>query len=301
MKLNFTGKGTGVALVTPFLNNGEIDFAGLEKITHSVIAGGVDYIVALGTTAEVVTLKKEERAAVLKCITNVNQNRVDVVIGIGGNNTFELLETFETTDFTSISGILSVTPYYNKPTQQGLLAHYQSLAKNAPKPIILYNVPGRTACNLLPQTAIELTKTTDKIIGIKEASGNIQQVMELLVQKPAHFTVLSGDDNLNFSILALGGEGVISVSANAFPKLVSQLAKNALNGNWELARSIHYQLFELTNALFEQGNPAGIKAVLAQMGFCEPVVRLPLVKADDAFYAKLKKLTETALTSANPI
>ena len=278
MKLNFTGKGTGVALVTPFLNNGEIDFAGLEKITHSVIAGGVDYIVALGTTAEVVTLKKEERAAVLKCITNVNQNRVDVVIGIGGNNTFELLETFETTDFTGISGILSVTPYYNKPTQQGLLAHYQSLAKNAPKPIVLYNVPGRTACNLLPQTAIELAKSTDKIIGIKEASGNIQQVMELLVQKPAHFTVLSGDDNLNFSILALGGEGVISVSANAFPKLVSQLAKNALNGNWELARSIHYQLFELTNALFEQGNPAGIKAVLAQMGFCEPTVRLPLVK-----------------------
>ena len=301
MKRNFTGKGTGVALVTPFLNNGQIDFAGLERITHSVIAGGVDYIVALGTTAEVVTLKKEERTAVLKCITNANQNRVDVVIGIGGNNTFELLETFESTDFTGISGILSVTPYYNKPTQQGLLAHYQILAKNAPKPIILYNVPGRTACNLLPQTAIELAKSTDKIIGIKEASGNIQQVMELLVQKPAHFTVLSGDDNLNFSILALGGEGVISVSANAFPKLVSQLAKNALNGNWELARSIHYQLFELTNALFEQGNPAGIKAVLAQMGFCEPTVRLPLVNADDALYAKLKKLTETVLTSANPI
>ena len=301
MKRNFTGKGTGVALVTPFLNNGQIDFAGLERITHSVIAGGVDYIVALGTTAEVVTLKKEERAAVLKCITNVNQNRVDVVIGIGGNNTFELLETFESTDFTGISGILSVTPYYNKPTQQGLLAHYQILAKNAPKPIILYNVPGRTACNLLPQTAIELAKSTDKIIGIKEASGNIQQVMELLVQKPAHFTVLSGDDNLNYSIMALGGDGVISVSANAFPKLVSQLAKNALNGNWKVARSIHYQLFELTNALFEQGNPAGIKAVLAQMGFCEPTVRLPLVNADDALYAKLKKLTETVLTSANPI
>ena len=301
MKRNFTGKGTGVALVTPFLNNGQIDFAGLERITHSVIAGGVDYIVALGTTAEVVTLKKEERTAVLKCITNANQNRVDVVIGIGGNNTFELLETFESTDFTGISGILSVTPYYNKPTQQGLLAHYQILAKNAPKPIILYNVPGRTACNLLPQTAIELAKSTDKIIGIKEASGNIQQVMELLVQKPAHFTVLSGDDNLNYSIMALGGDGVISVSANAFPKLVSQLAKNALNGNWKVARSIHYQLFELTNALFEQGNPAGIKAVLAQMGFCEPTVRLPLVNADDALYAKLKKLTETVLTSANPI
>ena len=301
MKRNFTGKGTGVALVTPFLNNGQIDFAGLERITHSVIAGGVDYIVALGTTAEVVTLKKEERTAVLKCITNVNQNRVDVVIGIGGNNTFELLETFESTDFTGISGILSVTPYYNKPTQQGLLAHYQILAKNAPKPIILYNVPGRSACNLLPQTAIELAKSTDKIIGIKEASGNIQQVMELLVQKPAHFTVLSGDDNLNYSIMALGGDGVISVSANAFPKLVSQLAKNALNGNWKVARSIHYQLFELTNALFEQGNPAGIKAVLAQMGFCEPTVRLPLVNADDALYAKLKKLTETVLTSANPI
>src|SRR5690606_30394956 len=273
--------GTGVALVTPFLPDGSIDFEGLAKVIDAVTLGGVDYLVALGTTAETPTLSSEEKLQVLQFILDHNQNKKPVVVGIGGNNTQDMLHTLSRYPLDRISGILSVVPYYNKPSQEGIYRHFKMLAEHTEKPIILYNVPGRTATNILPHTAIRLAHEFKHIVAIKEASGNIAQCMELVQHAPAHFQILSGDDNLVLAHIAIGMKGVISVAANCYAKTFSILVRHALNNEFEAARRLHYQLLERINLLFAEGNPTGVKYVLNQQGLIQNVLRLPMVPASE--------------------
>ena len=255
----------------------------------------MDYVVALGTTGESTTLTKEEKKSVVACIAQATEGKAAVVLGLGGNNTAELLAYLDYFDFSNVSGILSVTPYYNKPTQEGLIAHYKMFADHAPRPVILYNVPGRTAVNLLPQSVLVLANEAPNIVGIKEASGILGQAMEIIADKPRGFAVLSGDDNLNYPILALGGDGVISVSANAFPKYVTEMVTLVQNGHFAQAKDLHFKLYRLTNALFEEGNPAGIKALLNSLKYCEKDVRLPLLQASAHLQDKINRLAADLL------
>jgi len=270
-------KGTGVALVTPFKSDQSIDFKALERLVDHVIAHGVQYIVALGTTAETPTLSEAEKMDVLLNVIEKTNRRVPVVAGLGGNSTQAILRDFEKYPLDQVDAILSVSPYYNKPTQNGLLMHFTELDKHTPKPIILYNVPGRTGSNMTAATSIELAKSCEKIIGIKEASGNMVQCMELIQNRPNHFTVLSGDDNLALAQIACGFDGVISVAANCFTANFCELIDHALKGAFSHARKIHYQLLQGLDLLFTEGNPAGVKAFLSEMGLCENVLRLPMV------------------------
>ncbi len=280
--------GAGVALTTPFHKYGTVDFTSLGNLIEHVIAGGIDYIVALGTTSEAATLTEDERKAVLDfIIENVNK-RVPIVVGIGGNNTQLLVETIKHFDFEGIDAILSVTPYYNKPNQKGLYYHYKALASITPMPIILYNVPGRTAVNLSAETTLKLAHEFKNIIGIKEASGNVVQVMNILKDKPKDFLVISGEDSLTDSIVALGGAGVISVTANAYPAEFHQLVKAGLKKNFEEAHKISNALLVFMEAIFEDGNPAGIKAALSIMGLMKNNLRLPLVKVNVPTFNKIK-------------
>lgn len=280
--------GAGVALTTPFHKYGTVDFTSLGNLIEHVIAGGIDYIVALGTTSEAATLTEDERKAVLDfIIENVNK-RVPIVVGIGGNNTQLLVETIKHFDFDGIDAILSVTPYYNKPNQKGLYYHYKALASITPMPIILYNVPGRTAVNLSAETTLKLAHEFKNIIGIKEASGNVVQVMNILKDKPKDFLVISGEDSLTDSIVALGGAGVISVTANAYPAEFHQLVKAGLKKNSEEAHKISNALLVFMEAIFEDGNPAGIKAALSIMGLMKNNLRLPLVKVNVPTFNKIK-------------
>ncbi|RLD75518.1 MAG: 4-hydroxy-tetrahydrodipicolinate synthase [Bacteroidetes bacterium] len=285
-----TIKGTGVALITPFHNYGTIDFTSLGKLTKHVINGGVDFLVALGTTSEAPVLSADEKNAVLNHILEVNDGKVPVIIGVGGNNTQGIVDSLKSIDFEGVSGILSVAPYYNKPNQKGLYFHFKSIAAASPVPVILYNVPGRTSSNISAETTLRLASEFGNIAGIKEASGDLGQVMQIIKNKPEGFSVLSGDDALTYPMLALGADGVISVVANAFPRQFSQMVNLALKGNYEEARSLHYELLELIEALFEDGNPAGIKAALDAMGIAGNNLRLPLVKANKATYNKIATL-----------
>lgn len=280
--------GTGVALVTPFKNQ-EVDFAALEKLVNYVIEGGVNYIVALGTTAETPTLTTEEKKKVLSFIIEKCNGRVPVVCGIGGNNTAEVIHQIkEEYDLSKVAGILSVAPYYNKPTQEGVYQHFKAIASATDKPIILYNVPGRTVINILPATALRLANEFKHIVAIKEASGNFVQCMELVQNKPTHFAVLSGDDDLILPQMAIGMEGVISVAANCFTKDFTGMVNNALKGDFDEARKLHYKMLEGIHLLFTEGNPAGVKCVLNNMGLCENELRLPLVKVSDATAQKIR-------------
>lgn len=285
-------KGTGVALVTPFHNYGTIDFTSLTKLVQHVLNGGVDFLVALGTTSESPVLSSDEKIAVLNHILEVNDDRIPVVLGLGGNNTQQLVDCMKSVDFESISGILSVAPYYNKPNQKGLYYHFKTIAAASPVPIILYNVPGRTSSNISAETTLRLANEFDNITGIKEASGNLGQVMQIIKSKPAGFSVLSGDDALTFPMMTLGAEGVISVVANAYPREYSDMVRNVMNGKIQEAAKIHYSLLEIMNALFEDGNPAGIKAALDHMEIVSNNLRLPLVKANKAVYNKLAFLID---------
>lgn len=283
--------GTGVALVTPFRKQQEtVDFTKLEHLIDAIIASEVDYIVALGTTSEAVTMTESERSAVLEFIVETVGGRKPIVLGLGGNNTLNLTDTIAATNFDGISGILSVAPYYNKPNQRGLLQHYRSVAEASPVPVIIYNVPGRTGVNITAETTLTLATECPNIAGIKEASGNMAQVMELLRQRPEGFSVISGDDSLTLPMLAMGADGVISVIANALPGEMSKMVHLALKGDIKKALPLHYRMLPLMNAIFDEGNPTGIKALMEIQGVINNVLRLPLVKASKQLTNKLSAL-----------
>jgi 4-hydroxy-tetrahydrodipicolinate synthase len=273
-------KGTGVAIVTPFHDSGNIDFGSFEKIIEHIIGGGVNYVVALGTTGESVTLSRDEKVAVLEFVVEITNKRIAVVAGLGGNSTQEVINTIKTTSFDGIDAILSVCPYYNKPQQKGLYGHYKAISGACPVPVILYNVPGRTSLNISSETTLKLASDFKNIIGIKEASGNLMQCMDIIKDKPQDFLVISGDDPLTLPLMSLGADGIISVSANAFPLQISEMVNHCLKGKFAKARPLHYDLLNFTNSLFVDGNPSGIKAALEILGLCKSNVRLPLVKVN---------------------
>ena len=286
-------KGTGVALVTPFLAGGEVDFKGLTNLVNHVVDGGLNYLVVLGTTGETATLSTEEKDQVLAHVKSVNAGRLPIVIGIGGNNTAAVVEEFERFDLKVVDAILSASPYYNKPTQEGIYQHYKVLAEHAPLPLILYNVPGRTASNMTAETTLRLAHTVENIVGIKEASGDLNQVMEIVKGKPSEFAVISGEDVLNFPIIACGGIGVISVLANTLPKLTADVVNLSLNSDNKKARDLHYSSINFTNLLFAEGNPAGVKAALKIQGICDDEVRMPLMKASEKLFNELQQELKT--------
>ncbi|MBR7168378.1 MAG: 4-hydroxy-tetrahydrodipicolinate synthase [Bacteroidales bacterium] len=288
MKVKFSG--TGVALVTPFRKQGTIDFTTLENLVETVINSKVDYIVALGTTSEAATMNERERTAIIDNIIEVVNGRVPIVLGLGGNNTLDIVDKIKNMDFTGIDGILSVSPYYNKPQQRGIYLHYKSISEVSPVPIIMYNVPGRTACNITAETTLQIATDCSNIVATKEASGNMPQVMEILRNKPEGFSVISGDDALTLPMMAMGATGVISVVANAFPKEMSEMVNYALKGDLKKALPLHYKLLPIMNALFEEGNPAGVKAALEIKGIISNNLRLPLVKVSKPLYNKLSNM-----------
>lgn len=288
--MNF--RGTGVALVTPFTSNGAVDTAGLKKLVEHCISGGVEYLVALGTTGESATLNPAEKKLVRESIVEYSAGRVPVVLGIGGNDTARVEEEIRSTDLTSFAAVLSVSPYYNKPTQEGIYQHYRRIAAATDKPIILYNVPGRTGSNITAETTLRLAREVSNIKAVKEASGNLDQIMTIINGKPEGFEVISGDDNLTFPLVALGSIGVISVSGQGFPEIFTPMVRAALDGKMEEARKLHYRLHRVTNLLFAEGNPGGIKVVLEARGICGSAMRQPLWPISEALAAELKKEVE---------
>ncbi len=272
----FPFSGTGVALVTPFKTDFTVDEESLYRIVQHVIKGGVDYLVALGTTSEAPVLSKDEKDLVLKTIRQANAGRLPIVLGIGGNNTSAIVKQLENNNLDGIDAILSVTPYYNKPGQQGLFEHYDALARACPVPIILYNVPGRTAVNMKAVTTLSLAHKHRNIVAVKEASGDLQQIMAIIADKPDHFEVISGDDAITLPLLAVGACGVISVAANAFTRDFSNMVRTQLSGDHDTALELQYKMLKLYDLLFAEGSPAGVKAMLQLMDLCENVVRLPL-------------------------
>jgi 4-hydroxy-tetrahydrodipicolinate synthase len=282
--------GTGVALVTPFLNDKSIDFKGLEKVVNHVINGGVDYIVALGTTGEPATLSQEEKKLVVINIVKTVNRKVPVVLGIGGNNTAEVIDKIHHTDLEGISAILSVSPYYNKPTQRGIFEHFSAIAKESSLPIIVYNVPGRTASNINADTILKLANNHKNIIGVKEASGDLVQIMKIIKSKPDHFSVISGDDALTLPMIYVGCAGVISVIANSHPRQFSDMVRAALKNETKKANSLHFQVLDFIGALFEEGSPAGVKCALELLNICGKEVRLPLVSASVELVSKIQKM-----------
>lgn len=287
MSLRDTLKGTGVALITPFKSDSAVDFESLTKVIEFVIANGVDYLVTLGTTGETPTLDKSEKRAIVDHTLQTVDGRVPVVIGIGGNNTNELLKDLKEFPLKEVAAVLSASPYYNKPSQEGLYQHYKALAEASTKPIILYNVPGRTGRNLNADTTLKLAQLSN-IAGIKEASGDLGQCMQIIKDKPQDFLVVSGDDNLALPQMACGMHGVISVAANCFPKQFSKMVNYCLEGNFEEARAAHYDLLEGYDLLFVENNPAGVKAFLAEMGIIQNYLRLPLTPLSENFHKKVK-------------
>jgi 4-hydroxy-tetrahydrodipicolinate synthase len=279
--------GTGVALVTPFKKDFSVDTEALAKITNYVIEGGVEYLVILGTTAESATLNAEEKELVIDTIVAANNGRVPMVLGVGGNNTAKVVEELKTRDLSKFAAILSVSPYYNKPTQEGIYQHFKAVSEASPISIIVYNVPGRTASNMLPSTVVRLANDFKNIIGIKEAAGDIVQAMKLIQTKPEGFLVISGDDMITLPMVLAGGSGVISVIGEGFPKEFSEMVRLGLNKKVNEAYKIHYKLADSIDMIFEQGNPAGIKEVFKHLGLSENTVRLPLVNVDENLSGRL--------------
>lgn len=282
--------GAGAALITPFKKDFSYDIEALESLIDYIIDGGTDYIVALGTTAETPTIKPSDRGNILHIIKQRIASRVPLVAGLGGNCTAEVVEYVEHTDLEGIDAILSVTPYYNKPSQEGLYRHFRAIAEASPIPVILYNIPGRTGVNMTAETTCRLAADEPNIIAVKEASGKIEQIEQIIRNRPDGFRVISGDDSLTLEVMRRGGDGVISVAANAFPKMVSRMVDLAAVGDYDSAEQIMGRLREAIAALFEQGNPTGIKAALAVMGRIENVLRLPLVPATEPLMKKIKTL-----------
>ena len=279
-------KGTGIALITPFNEDLSVDFAALERIVNHVIDGGADFLVALGTTSEAPTLTTEEKKQVVDIILKANDGRLPVLLGMGGNNTQAVVDAIKTQDFTGIKGILSVVPYYNKPNQRGMKAHFETIANASPVPVVLYNVPGRVGVNLQAATCVELAKHSN-IVAVKEASGNLQQIMEILRDKPADFDVISGDDGITQPMTALGAQGVISVAANAYIKPFVRMMNDMKEGRTDEALKLHYAMLRMNQLIFADGNPAGIKCLMSHMGLCKNVLRLPLVTVNEKVEADI--------------
>ncbi len=282
--------GTGVAIVTPFTKTGEVDTNALSKLVKHLIAGKVEYLVINGTTGESVTLTIEEKNTIIETVVKANGNKLPLVLGIGGNNTAEVISTFKKTDLKSFEAILSVAPYYNKPNQEGYFQHYKAVAESTKKPIILYNVPGRTGSNVIADTQLRIAHAFKNIVATKEASGNIEQMMKIIKNKPKHFSLISGDDSLTLPIIAAGGIGVISVVANAFPKDFSNMVRACLKHDFKTAQPLHYKLLDITEQFFADGNPGGVKQALMHLNICNPYVRLPLCEPNDKVKEQIKLL-----------
>lgn len=286
-------KGLGVALVTPFTTEGEVDYKALKRLVEYLIQNGADFLCILATTGETPCLSTDEKNKIKQLVIDVNRGRVPILIGCGGNNTRAVVEELKTTDWIGIDGILSVCPYYNKPSQEGLYQHFKAIAEASPLPVVLYNVPGRTGINMKSETTVRLANDCENIVAIKEASGSLEQVDEIIKNKPDRFDVISGDDALTFSMVASGAAGSISVIGNALPREVSRMIRLEFKGEYEGARTIHHRFTELYSLLFVDGNPAGVKALLHEMGFIENVLRLPLVPTR---ITTLQKMTEILKT-----
>jgi 4-hydroxy-tetrahydrodipicolinate synthase len=280
--------GMGVALITPFKSDESIDYDALSRLVEHLIKNGTDYLVVCGTTAETPTLTEQEKEDVTRFVVQCNAGRLPIVLGLGGNNTKAVVEKLNTSDFSGIDAILSVTPYYNKPSQEGLYQHYSAIAKASTLPVVLYNVPGRTGVNMLAETTLRLAKEFRNICAVKEASGNFTQIDDIIKNKPKDFMVISGDDGITFPLITLGAVGVISVIGNAFPREFSRMVRLAQQGDYDSARQIHYHFTELIQLLFVEGNPAGVKSMLAVMGFIENKLRLPLVPNTIKTYEKIR-------------
>lgn len=283
-------KGTGVALITPFHKDKSVDYEALARLLEYQIKNGIDYIVVLGTTAETATLSEDEKSELRRFVAERVNGRVPLVLGHGGNNTYALVESLKNMDLSAYSAILTVVPYYNKPSQEGIYAHYKAIAEASPLPVILYNVPGRTGVNMTPETTLRLAREFGNIIGIKEASGNISQMDEIIKNKPEDFLVISGDDGVTFPLITLGAVGVISVISNAFPKEFSKMVRLALEGQYEQSLPIHHKFTELFSLLFVDGNPAGVKCLLHAMGYIENELRLPLVPTRITTYERIREV-----------
>lgn len=287
MQSKFTG--TGVALVTPFKEDLSVDHEALKNIVTYNIENGTDYLVISGTTGESVTITKAEKKAIINTVKETNRKRLPMVLGIGGNNTAEVINEIKNTDLSDFDAILSVSPYYSKPTQEGIYQHFKAVATASPIPVILYNVPGRTSSNMLPETTVRIAGDFPNVIAVKEASGNIAQYLKLLKLKPDNFLVISGDDDLALAAVLAGGSGVISVIGQAYPKYFSEMIRLGLQEKPKEAYALHYKLMEVTSAIFEENNPAGIKGLLHVLGYCKDTVRLPLVPASNQLKEKLKQ------------
>ncbi len=285
-------KGLGVAIITPFLPDGSIDFPALERLVDDLVQKRVDYLVALGTTSESPTLSPDEKRQVVQCVASVNDGRLPLVMGVGGPNTIGVARDMEAAEALPIDAFLSVAPYYNKPSQEGLFEHFKFLSEHAPHPIILYNVPGRTSCNVDAATTMRIAQECDNVIGIKEASGKMKQIMNLLNHKPDNFLVISGDDMITLPLMAVGMDGLISVVANAFPAEMANMVHLAMNDQFIKARLYHDRLFNLMQACFQEGNPSGIKAVLSVQGKIHNRLRLPNVPVTSALYEKIEELVK---------
>jgi 4-hydroxy-tetrahydrodipicolinate synthase len=281
-------QGTGLALVTPFAADGSLDRAALARLVNHSIHGGVDFLVALGTTGETATLTSDEKKQVLETVAETTNGRIPLVVGVGGNNTTAVCAQLEAGLPQGYTGVLSVSPYYNKPTQEGIYQHYKAVCGSTDAPVILYNVPGRTGSNVLANTVLRVAQDCPNAVAMKEASGNLEQAMAIIQSAPAGFDVLSGDDNLTLPLLACGAKGVISVSGQAYPRLFSGMVRDARAGRLEDAQRAHYDLFIFTQLLFAEGNPGGIKAALAHLGLCENVLRLPLVPVSAELNGQLR-------------
>lgn len=285
-------RGTGIAIVTPFLADGTIDYTSLEKLINYWIEGGVEYLVVMGTTGESVALEKEEKIALFDFCAEKIAGRVPLVIGIGGNYTADVLKNFDLFDLSKAAAVLSVSPYYNKPNPAGLLAHFGAIAHKSPLPVILYNVPGRTGSNMPIDVTLKLAKEYSNLVAIKEASGNMEQISQIIKDKNPDFMVISGDDNLTLPILASGGDGVISVVANAYPRKFSDMVRLCLAGDYTSALKLHYDLFDFTKLLFADGNPGGVKTALHEMGLCLDELRLPLAKPNHGVAASIRQFVK---------
>ncbi|TGE04259.1 4-hydroxy-tetrahydrodipicolinate synthase [Hymenobacter fodinae] len=282
-------RGTGVALVTPFTSDYAVDYDALRRLVDFTLDGGVEYLVINGTTAESPTLTTEEKAEILRVVREQAADRVPLVYGIGGNDTAAVVRTIQSTDLTGISALLSASPYYNKPSQRGIVAHYQRIADASPVPVLLYNVPGRTSSNLTAATTLQLAQHPN-IIGIKEASGNLEQCIAIAAAKPADFLLISGDDMMTTSLISFGAVGIISVLANAFPRRFSDMTRHALAGDFKAASQLLFDFVELNPLMYEESNPVGVKAALAGLGICAATVRLPLVEATEGLQMRIQKL-----------
>jgi 4-hydroxy-tetrahydrodipicolinate synthase len=287
--------GTGVALVTPFKKDFSVDIEALQRIVNFSIDGGVEYLVVMGTTAENATLTQAEKELVIKTVIDTNKGRLPLVLGVGGNNTMQIVEELKTGDFSAFEAILSVSPYYNKPTQEGIYQHFKAIAEASPIPVILYNVPGRTSSNMLPSTVIRLANDFDNVVAIKEAAGDVVQAIQLIKNAPKDFLVISGDDMIALPIVLAGGAGVISVIAQGFPKEFSEMIRLGLNKKVTEAFKTQYILSDCIDMIFEQGNPAGIKQVFQALGIAENTVRLPLVSVDESLANRLNEFVKNSI------